>query len=183
MDTVDTEVETAALKEHQVVVDRTIKKLKDTYIKELTEVSKYLKKKVRTEGKDNSKFTHNSNIVTIKLSYLYYLLDTLKSYKDTKQRTNHPLYTKSVSNAVNLVENKELKSFIKKVNKDLTSSLFSIPDGIKQDALKQVKCGVCNNTKLKEIASTYLIFKPVIPVICGVCGSETIIEFSKDKDS
>ena len=179
----NSDIESKQLEEHQKVVDNAIKLLKKNYISNLTKVSKHLKRIIRKENCNDAKTIHNANIVTIKLAYLYYVLDSLKSYKYFKEYNNHPLAIKSVDNAINLIENKEVISFIKKVNKDIFDALFTIPDNIREDALKQVACGECKSTTLKEIRNRHLILRPSLSVLCSTCGQVSLIEFGKEEDN
>jgi len=178
----NTTIELAQLDTHRKVVDRAIRLLKKDYMSVLTKVSKHLKCSIRKENCNDATTMHNSNIVSIKLAYLYYVLDSLKSYKYFKEYNNHPLAIKLVDNAINLIENKEVITFIKKVNKDVTSTLFSIPDNIKEDALKQVACGNCKSKSLKEIRDRHLIITPSILVLCPKCGYTSFIELSVKKE-
>ena len=171
------------LKKHQRVVDDAIRVLKKDYISVLTEVSRSFKRILRKSDCNDTTIVHNSTMVSIKLAYLYYVLDSLKSYKYFKEYNNHPLAIKSVDNAINLIENKEVISFIKKVNKDIFDALFTIPDNIREDALKQVACGECKSTTLKEIRNRHLILRPSLSVLCSTCGQVSLIEFGKEEDN
>jgi len=179
----NSDIDLKQLEEHQKVVDSAIKLLKNNYISDLTKVSKYLKRTIRKENCNDTKAMRSANIVTIKLAYLYYVLDSLKSYKYFKEYDNHPLAIKSVDNAINLIENKEVVSFIKKVNKDIFYTLFPIPDDVKENALQQVACGECKSTTLKEIGNRHLILKPSMLVLCSTCGKVSLIEFGKEEDN
>ena len=172
------------LKKHQRVVDDAIRVLKKDYISVLTEVSRSFKRILRKSDCNDTTIVHNSTMVSIKLAYLYYVLDSLKSYKYFKDYYNHPLVIKSVNNAINLIENKEVISFIKRVNKVVTNILFPIPDNIKEDALKQVACGGCKTTSLIEIGNKSLVLRPTLSTLCCKCGATSLIEFNvKEKDS
>jgi len=71
----------SSIKTPQRIIDNAIRKLKADYISELTEVSKLLKRKIRKENSNDNKVMRNSNIVSIKLAYCFYILSGLKYYK------------------------------------------------------------------------------------------------------
>ena len=172
----------SSVKMHQEVIDSAIRKLKDNYIFRLTEVSKLLKRKIRKENSNDNKVMCNSSIVSIKLAYCFYILNSLKSCKNNTLKISHPLVIKAVDTAINLVENKDIKNLVRKVNKDIFYVIYNIPDHTVKNALTQVSCGVCKSKTLREGCFNYLILKPAIPVVCKTCGIESYIDFGIEED-